>query len=100
MNQPYRVGVDIGGTFTDLIVVNQETGAFAMGKVLTTSDDPARAVEEAFVETLHQADVAPEPVRHVVHGTTLVTNALSERKGAPIALLTTAGFRYSVAIGR
>ncbi len=100
MSQPYRVGVDIGGTFTDLIVVNQETGAFAMGKVLTSSDDPSRAVEEALVETLRQAGIAPEAVRHLVHGTTLVTNALIERKGAPTALLTTAGFRDSVAIGR
>jgi N-methylhydantoinase A len=100
MNQPYRVGVDIGGTFTDLIVVNQETGAFAMGKVLTTSDDPSRAVETALVETLRQAGIAPEAVRHLVHGTTLVTNALIERKGAPTALLTTAGFRDSLAIGR
>ena len=100
MKQPYRVGVDIGGTFTDLIVVDQETGGFAMGKVLTTSDDPSRAVETALVETLRQAGIAPEAVRQLVHGTTLVTNALIERKGAPTALLTTAGFRDSVAIGR
>ncbi len=96
----YRVGVDIGGTFTDLIVVDQETGAFAMGKVLTTSDDPSRAVETALVDTLRQAGIAPDAVRQLVHGTTLVTNALIERKGAPTALLTTAGFRDSVAIGR
>jgi N-methylhydantoinase A len=100
MNQSYRVGVDIGGTFTDLIVVDHETGAFAMGKVLTTSDDPSRAVETVLVETLRQAGIAPEAVRQLVHGTTLVTNALIERKGAPTALLTTAGFRDSVAIGR
>lgn len=100
MSQPYRVGVDIGGTFTDLIVVNQETGAFAVGKVLTTGDDPSRAVETALVETLRQAGVAPDSVRQLVHGTTLVTNALIERKGAPTALFTTAGFRDSVAIGR
>ncbi|HNP72793.1 MAG TPA: hydantoinase/oxoprolinase family protein [Kouleothrix sp.] len=99
-NQRYRVGVDIGGTFTDLIVVDQETGAFAMGKVLTTSDDPSRAVETALAETLRQAGIAPGAVRNLVHGTTLVTNALIERKGAPTALLTTAGFRDSVAIGR
>jgi N-methylhydantoinase A len=100
MSQLYRVGVDIGGTFTDLIVVNQATGAFAIGKVLTTSDDPSRAVEEALTETLRQAGIAPEQVQHLVHGTTLVTNALIERKGAPTALLTTAGFRDSIAIGR
>jgi N-methylhydantoinase A len=100
MSQPYRVGVDIGGTFTDLIVVNEETGAFAIGKVLTTADDPSRAVETALVETLALAGIAPQAVRQLVHGTTLVTNALIERKGAPTALLTTAGFRDSIAIGR
>jgi N-methylhydantoinase A len=100
MSQPYRVGVDIGGTFTDLIVVHQETGAFAVGKVLTTSDDPSQAVETALLETLQQAGIAPETVHQMIHGTTLVTNALIERKGAPTALLTTAGFRDSLAIGR
>jgi N-methylhydantoinase A len=100
MSQPFRVGVDIGGTFTDLIVVDEQTGAFAVGKVLTTGDDPSRAVEQALRETLAQAGIAPEAVRQLVHGTTLVTNALIERKGAPSALLTTAGFRDSLAIGR
>jgi N-methylhydantoinase A len=100
MTQPFRVGVDIGGTFTDLIVVNQQTGAFAVGKVLTTPDDPSRAVETVLSETLQQAGVALNEVQHLVHGTTLVTNALIERKGAPTALLTTQGFRDSIAIGR
>ena len=98
--QPYRVGVDIGGTFTDLIVVNQATGAFAVGKLLTTPDDPSRAVEDVLAETLRQAGIAPAEVRHLVHGTTLVTNAVIERKGARTALLTTQGFRDSIEIGR
>jgi N-methylhydantoinase A len=100
MEQPYRIGVDIGGTFTDLIVVNQETGAFAVGKVLTTPDDPSQAVETVLAETLRQAGIAPAEVRHLVHGTTLVTNAVIERKGARTALLTTEGFRDSIEIGR
>jgi N-methylhydantoinase A len=100
MQQLYRVGVDIGGTFTDLIVVNQATGAFAVGKVLTTPDDPSQAVETVLAETLRQAGIAPAEVRHLVHGTTLVTNAVIERKGARTALLTTEGFRDSIEIGR
>src|SRR5689334_22133371 len=99
-NQRYRVGVDIGGTFTDLIVVDGQTGMFAEGKLLTTPDDPSRAVETVLAETLGRAGVAPADVRDLVHGTTLVTNALIERKGARTALLTTQGFRDSIEIGR
>jgi N-methylhydantoinase A len=100
MTQPYRVGVDIGGTFTDLIVVHQETGAFAVGKLLTTPADPSQAVEAVLSETLRQAGIDPAEVAHLVHGTTLVTNSVIERKGARTALLTTRGFRDSIAIGR
>ncbi len=96
----YRVGVDIGGTFTDLIVVNDQTGAFAVGKVLTTPSDPSQAVETVLVETLRRAGIDPAEIQTLVHGTTLVTNAIIERKGARTALLTTAGFRDSIEIGR
>ena len=99
-HQKYRVGADIGGTFTDLIVVDNETGAFSIGKVLTTPDDPSRAVEESLTETLEAAGVRPDELQHVIHGTTLVTNAMIERKGANTALLTTEGFRDSIEIGR
>ncbi|GAA1961339.1 hydantoinase/oxoprolinase family protein [Amycolatopsis minnesotensis] len=83
-----RIGVDIGGTFTDLCVLDA-TGVVAVGKVLTTHDEPARAVEEVLRATLADAG----PVTQLVHGTTLVTNALIERKGSRTALLATAGFR-------
>ena len=99
-NQRYRVGVDIGGTFTDLIVVDSATGAFTVGKLLTTPDDPSQAVETVLVETLRQAGIAIADVQDLVHGTTLVTNAVIERKGAQTALLTTQGFRDSIEIGR
>ena len=98
--QPYRIGVDIGGTFTDLIVVNSETGAFSIGKTLTTPDDPSRAVETAIAETLADFGVSANEVEHLIHGTTLVTNAMIERKGAKTALMTTAGFRDSIEIGK
>lgn len=100
MTQRYRVGADIGGTFTDLIIVDGETGGFSISKVLTTPDDPSRAVETAFTSTLESIGEQPSTVQHLIHGTTLVTNAMIERKGAPTALMTTAGFRDSVEIGR
>ncbi|WP_410640742.1 hydantoinase/oxoprolinase family protein [Amycolatopsis sp. lyj-346] len=83
-----RIGVDIGGTFTDLCAVD-ETGIVAVHKVLTTHDEPARAVEEGLAALLPDLGA----VEQVVHGTTLVTNALIERKGSRTALLATAGFR-------
>jgi len=98
--QPYRVGLDIGGTFTDLIVVNDATGAFAVGKTLTTPHDPSEGIERVLLETLLQAGVPATAVRQLIHGTTLVTNAIIERKGARTALLATAGFRDSIEIGR
>ncbi|WP_410613152.1 hydantoinase/oxoprolinase family protein [Amycolatopsis sp. lyj-109] len=83
-----RIGVDIGGTFTDLCALD-ETGIVAVGKVLTTHDEPARAVEEGLAALLPDLGA----VDQVVHGTTLVTNALIERTGSRTALLATAGFR-------
>ena len=96
----YRVGVDIGGTFTDLILVNDATGVFTVAKALTTPDEPALAVERALAEALGSAGVEAKAIAQVIHGTTLVTNAIIERKGARTALLTTAGFRDSVEIGK
>lgn len=100
MQNSFRVGVDIGGTFTDLIVVNDATGAFAVGKALTTPQDPSQAIETVLAETLQRAGIDASAIWHLVHGTTLVTNAIIERKGARTALLTTHGFRDALEIGR
>lgn len=100
MAHSFRVGVDIGGTFTDLIVVNDATGEFAVGKALTTPQDPSLAIETVLVETLQRAGLDASAIWHLVHGTTLVTNAIIERKGARTALLTTQGFRDALEIGR
>ncbi len=94
-----RLGVDIGGTFTDLLIIG-EGGKTFIGKTLTTPADPSVAVETALRQGL-EAGVASRRERGtLIHGTTLVTNALIERKGAPTALLTTAGFRDALEIGR
>ena len=93
-----RVGVDIGGTFTDLMLIDSG-GRVEIGKTLTTAD-PSQGVEQVLVEVLQRIGRGGEAVRNVVHGTTLVTNAIIERKGARTALIATAGFRDSVEIGR
>jgi N-methylhydantoinase A len=95
-----RVGVDIGGTFTDLILIDDATGEITVGKVLTTPDDPSSAVAQVLQDALSRAGAAPAWVDHVIHGTTLVTNAVIERKGARTALLTTRGYRDAYEIAR
>jgi N-methylhydantoinase A len=95
-----RIGVDIGGTFTDLVWVDDATGAVQVGKLLTTPKDPSQAVEQGVVTVLNDAGSLAADVRSLIHGTTLATNALIERKGARTGLLTTAGFRDAVEIGR
>lgn len=98
-DKKYRVGIDIGGTFTDLVLIDDATGGQAIGKVLTTPSDPSEAVEEGLRALLEREGVEPSRLKTIVHGTTLVTNALIERRGAPTALLTTEGFRDAIAIG-
>lgn len=99
-NATYRVGVDIGGTFTDLILVETASGAMTVGKSLTTPADPSEAVETVLRDALTRSGVAAAQVENIIHGTTLVTNSLIERKGSKTALLTTKGFRDAVEIGR
>src|SRR6266704_6928479 len=96
----HRIGVDIGGTFTDLVVFDDATGTFAVGKMLTTSRDPSQAVETLVLEALEREGVAIASVQQLIHGTTLVTNAIIERTGSRTALLATLGFRDSIEIGR
>jgi N-methylhydantoinase A len=98
--RPVRIGIDIGGTFTDLLLVNDRTGDVAVGKTLTTPADPSAAVERQTAEVLRSTRTAPGDVQMVIHGTTLVTNAIIERTGDPTALLTTRGFRDALEIGR
>jgi N-methylhydantoinase A len=95
----YRVGIDIGGTFTDMLWVGAD-GTPVIGKTLTTPGDPSLAVENALKPVLENDAVGAGERGTLIHGTTLVTNALIERKGAPTALLTTDGFRDALEIGR
>ena len=91
-----RLAVDIGGTFTDLVLALP--GRTLSAKALTTHDAPERAVLEGAREILGRAGLAADALGLVIHGTTLATNALIERKGARTALVTTEGFRDSLEI--
>src|ERR1700761_4470882 len=95
-----RSGIDIGGTFTDLILLDGSTGEFVIGKSLTTPHDPSEAIEAVLSTASVQFGRPISQLDAIVHGTTLVTNALIERKGDRTALLTTRGFRDSIEIGR
>ncbi len=99
LTKDIRIGVDIGGTFTDLLILDPSSGSFYVGKTLTTPDDPSRAVRNGLSEMLQRHSIDPGRVRQIIHGTTLVTNALIERRGVPTALITTKGFRDAVEIG-
>ncbi len=96
----WRVGVDIGGTFTDVVLWREGTENLVQVKLLTTPDDPSRAVLYGVSEALNEAGITATQLTSVVHGTTLVANALIERKGVTTALITTQGFRDVLEIGR
>ena len=88
-----RIGVDIGGTFTDLVLYDSAGGRLAKEKVLTTPDDPSIGVLSGIDLLLKQTAIDAASVSNVIHGTTLVANALIERKGSSLALVTSEGFR-------
>jgi N-methylhydantoinase A len=96
----YRVGVDIGGTFTDVVLMDEATGALAVSKSLTTEHDPAVGVVQALVSLLADRKVEMDEIQTAIHGTTLVTNAIIQRKGARVGLITSQGFRDVLEIGR
>ncbi|WP_135470129.1 hydantoinase/oxoprolinase family protein [Crenalkalicoccus roseus] len=100
MARTARVGVDVGGTFTDLVLHDPARNLVRTGKLLTTPDDPSRAIIEGTLRVLREAGLSPSDLHSMVHGTTLVTNTIIERTGAKVGLLTTAGFRDSIEIGR
>ena len=96
----YSLGIDIGGTFTDIVVYEARSGRQFSRKELTTHDDPARGVMAGIARVIREDGVPPERIGRVVHATTLFTNALIERKGAVTGLVTTEGFRDVLEIGR
>jgi len=99
-DESWRIGVDIGGTFTDVVLWREQSEQLIFEKLLTTADDPSRAVMEGIATALEHAGIEASQLTAVVHGTTLVANALIERKGVLTGLITTRGFRDVLEIGR
>ena len=95
----FRIGFDIGGTFTDFILADARAGSIRLHKCLTSAPDPADAALLGLEELVAMAGIRLADVGEIVHGTTLVTNAIIERKGARIGLLTTEGFRDILEMG-
>ncbi len=92
MTSRYRIGFDIGGTFTDFILLDAERSDIRLHKCLTTPDDPSVGALQGLSELLDGAGLTLADISEIVHGTTLVTNALIERRGARLGLITTQGF--------
>jgi len=97
---PYSLGIDIGGTFTDLVLFDPDRGVQHNVKTLTTPEEPEKAVIAGTRQMIEKVGVNAADINRVVHATTLFTNAMIERKGALTGLVTTAGFRDVLEVGR
>jgi N-methylhydantoinase A len=96
----YRLGVDVGGTFTDLLLSHDESGALHRVKTPSTPADPAEGVLNGVRRICQASDVSPAEIAYVMHGTTVATNALLEAKGARVGLITTKGFGQILHLAR
>ncbi len=96
----YRLGCDIGGTFTDFVLLNEQTGEILTNKCLTTPKDPSEAVKTGIRDLETRVSGFVKRLTEIIHGTTLVINAIIERKGARTGLITTKGFRDVLELGR
>lgn len=96
----YRIGIDVGGTFTDFTLIDEDVGDVKFHKVPSTPHDPSEAIERGIADLLNQHGIAAAEVVHIGHGTTVATNLIIERKGSQVGLITTQGFRDILEIGR
>ena len=96
----YRLGVDVGGTFTDLLLFNDDTGESFKTKVPSTPDDPSRAVVGGTKDICEIADIDASEIEYFLHGTTVATNAVLEGKGARVGLIVTQGYRQIMQVAR
>jgi N-methylhydantoinase A len=97
---PYRLGVDVGGTFTDILLIDEESGATYRAKTASTPDDQSVGVLRGIERACARAGVPVSEIGEVFHGTTVATNAILEGKGARVGLVTTDGFRQVLQIAR
>lgn len=94
------IGVDVGGTFTDVYAIDEEAGRVALHKRPSTPDNPARAIADGCLELCRREGIDTRAIARLCHGTTVATNALIERRGGKLALVVTKGFRDLLEIGR
>ena len=96
----YALAIDVGGTFTDVVLLNLTTGAVHLLKTPSTPDDPSRGFTAGLSQALAENEVAYSQVTRIFHGTTIATNAILEGKGTPVGALVSEGFKYVLEIGR
>ncbi len=96
----YRLGVDVGGTFTDLMLINEETGATFTAKVPSTPEDSSIGVLNGVARICEESGIDPTKIDRVMHGTTVATNAVLQGKGAKVGLVTTAGYEQTLQVAR
>jgi N-methylhydantoinase A len=96
----FRLGVDVGGTFTDLLLVDETSGQTYMAKVPSTPEDSSVGVLNGIDRICDESDIDPKQVAQVMHGTTVATNAVLTQKGAKVGLVTTKGYRQTLQVAR
>jgi N-methylhydantoinase A len=96
----WRIGIDSGGTFTDVCLFNEEDGQVQIWKVSSTPDDPSRAIAQGIAEGMERVGITAQDVGYFGHGTTVGTNALIQHRGVKTGLITSDGFRDLLEIGR
>jgi N-methylhydantoinase A len=96
----YKIGIDVGGTFTDVFLLNEKDGELEVHKVSSTPDDPSKAILQGISEIIKDHNINPGHITYLAHGTTVATNAIIEKKGGKVGLLTTEGFGDLLEIGR
>ena len=97
---PLKLGVDVGGTFTDLILVDEDNGRMVRAKTPSTPADQSVGVLNGIEKVCRLANIAPSEISHIMHGTTIATNAVLEGKGAKVGLITTEGFKQILHLAR
>lgn len=96
----YRLGVDVGGTFTDLLLINEENGETFTAKVPSTPEDSSIGVLNGITRICDESGVVPESINRVMHGTTVATNAVLTGRGARVGLVTTKGYKFVLQVAR
>ena len=96
----YRLGVDVGGTFTDLLLISEETGETYTAKVPSTPEDSSVGVLNGVARICEESGIDPTKIGRVMHGTTVATNAVLQGKGAKVGLVTTQGYEQTLQVAR